>query len=153
MPPTKRTEPRGRFAPDAYHDFIGFEVAQPLLDRVFRESYGLELASVLDNEPQAIGSYRHAISSTIPKATRVAWALVAAGPSRKTALEEAEGQPTMIYVVLPGEPTRVAIGAVFSYYEFPEPIDGRMTDEQWQALVEAGTNPPAPDWTKLFIAP
>lgn len=66
---------QGRFASDAYHDFIGFEVAQPLLDRVFRESYGLELASVLDNEPQAIGSYRHAISSTIPKATRVAWAL------------------------------------------------------------------------------
>ncbi len=64
-----------RFAPDAYHDFIGFEVAQPLLDRAFRQSYGLELASVLDNEPQAIGSYRHAISSTIPKATRVAWAL------------------------------------------------------------------------------
>jgi hypothetical protein len=24
---------QGRFAPDAYHDFIGFEVAQPLLDR------------------------------------------------------------------------------------------------------------------------
>lgn len=66
---------QGRFASDAYHDFIGFEVAQPLLDRVFRENYGLELASVLDNEPQAIGSYRHAISSTIPKATRVAWAL------------------------------------------------------------------------------
>jgi len=64
-----------RFAPDAYRDFIGFEVAQPLLDRAFRETYGLELASVLENEPRAIGSYRHAISSTIPKATRVAWAL------------------------------------------------------------------------------
>jgi len=64
-----------RFAPDAYHEFIGFEVAQPLLERAFRETYGLELASVLDNEPRAIGSYRHAISSTIPKATRVAWVL------------------------------------------------------------------------------
>ena len=64
-----------RFAPDAYRDFIGFEVAQPLLDRAFRATYGLELASVLENEPRAIGSYRHAISSTIPKATRVAWVL------------------------------------------------------------------------------
>ena len=64
-----------RFAPDAYRDFIGFEVAQPLLERAFREAYGLELASVLENEPRAIGSYRHAVSSTIPKATRVAWAL------------------------------------------------------------------------------
>jgi hypothetical protein len=65
-----------RFAPDAYHDFMGFEVAQPLLlDRAFRETYGLELSSVLHDERRAIGSYRHAISSTIPKATRVAWAL------------------------------------------------------------------------------
>lgn len=66
---------QGHFAPDAYRDFIGFEVAQPLLDRAFRETYGLELASVLMDEQRAIGSYRHAISSTIPKATRVAWAL------------------------------------------------------------------------------
>ena len=66
---------QGRFAPDAYREFIGFEVAQPLLDRAFRETYGIELASLLVNESRAIGSYRHVISSTIPKATRVAWAL------------------------------------------------------------------------------
>jgi Zinc dependent phospholipase C len=64
-----------RFAPDAYHDFIGFEVATPLLERAFRETYGLELSSVLTNESRAIGSYRHTISTLIPKATRVAWAL------------------------------------------------------------------------------
>jgi hypothetical protein len=69
------------------------------------------------------------------------------------ALEEAIGQPTSIYVVLPGQPTRLATGAVFSYYEFPVAVDGRMTDEQWQAMVEAGSNPAAPDWTKLFIVP
>jgi len=66
---------QGRFAPDAYRDFIGFEVAQPLLDRAFRETYGLELSSLLKDEQRAIGSYRHVISSIIPKATRVAWAL------------------------------------------------------------------------------
>jgi uncharacterized protein DUF3160 len=69
------------------------------------------------------------------------------------ALEEAIGQPTFLYVVLPGQPTRLATGAVFSYYEFPVPVSDRMTDEQWQGMVEAGTNPPAPDWTKLFITP
>jgi hypothetical protein len=69
------------------------------------------------------------------------------------ALEEAIGQPTIIYVVLPGQPTRIATGAVYSYYEFPVPVAGRMTDEQWQGMVQGGTNPPAPDWTKLFIAP
>ena len=69
------------------------------------------------------------------------------------ALEEAIGQPALMYVVLPGEPRRLATGAVFSYYEFPVPVSDRMTDEQWQAMVESGTNPPAPDWTKTFISP
>ncbi len=66
---------QGRFAPDAYHDFIGFEVAQPLLEQAFQETYGLELRSLLDDEPVAIGSYRHAVSKTIPKATMIAWQL------------------------------------------------------------------------------
>jgi hypothetical protein len=69
------------------------------------------------------------------------------------ALEEAIGQPTILYVVLPGQPIRLAIGAVYSYYEFPVAVSNRMTDEQWQAMVEGGTNPPMPDWTNLFIAP
>jgi hypothetical protein len=70
-----------------------------------------------------------------------------------SALEEAIGQPTTIYVVLPGQTPRVATGAVYSYYEFPVPVSGRMTDEQWQTMTEAGKNPSAPDWTKMFIAP
>jgi len=81
---------------------------------------------------------------------------VASGPDETgfgiVALEEAIGQPTWIYVVLPGQPWRIGIGAVYSYYEFPVPASSRMTDEEWQAQVEAGTNPPQPDWTSLFIA-
>jgi hypothetical protein len=69
------------------------------------------------------------------------------------ALEEAVGQPAEIYVVLPDAPLRVAIGAVFSYYEFPVAPDQRMTDEQWQAKVEAGDTPALPEWTGLFMAP
>jgi hypothetical protein len=66
---------KGRYAPDSYHDFIGFEVAAPLLERAFQETYGLELRSVLKDEPRVINSYRHDVSSLIPKATRVAWKL------------------------------------------------------------------------------
>ncbi len=62
-----------RYAPDTYHDFIGFEVAQPLLDKAFVETYGLELSTVLKHETKAISSYRHNISKVIPKATKVAW--------------------------------------------------------------------------------
>jgi len=69
------------------------------------------------------------------------------------ALEEGVGQPTYIYVVLPDSPWRLSVGAVYSYYEFTVPSSGRLTDEAWQAQVEAGTNPPQPDWTHLFVAP
>src|SRR3984957_12129956 len=66
---------RQRYAPDSYHDFIGFEVAAPLLEQAFRETYGLELKSVLTDEAKVIGSYRRAVSTQIPKATRIAWTL------------------------------------------------------------------------------
>src|ERR1700732_280875 len=66
---------RGRYAPDSYHDFIGFGVAAPLLEQAFQETYGLDLKMVLSNEDKAIGSYRHDVSQLLPKATRVAWSL------------------------------------------------------------------------------
>lgn len=63
------------YAPDGYHDFIGFEVSQDLLDQAFAEIYGLPLKDVLLNEDKALNSYRHAVSKTIPTATKVAWSL------------------------------------------------------------------------------
>ncbi|HEY2231863.1 MAG TPA: zinc dependent phospholipase C family protein [Candidatus Angelobacter sp.] len=66
---------RQRYAPDSYRDFIGFQVDAPLLERAFRETYGLDLRSVFDNEEKVIGSYRHDVSQLIPKATRIAWPL------------------------------------------------------------------------------
>src|SRR5215469_3085461 len=66
---------RERYAPDSYRDFIGFEVAGPLLERAFRETYGIDLRVVLPNEEQVISSYRHDVSKLIPKATRIAWTL------------------------------------------------------------------------------
>jgi hypothetical protein len=66
---------RERYAPDSYHDFIGFEVAQRVLDQAFRETYGLELKSVLVSEEKVLNSYRRDVSKLIPKATRIAWDL------------------------------------------------------------------------------
>jgi hypothetical protein len=66
---------KGRYAPDSYHDFIGFEVDAPLLEQAFRETYGLDLHVVLPDEEKALGSYRRAVSKQIPKATRIAWTL------------------------------------------------------------------------------
>jgi hypothetical protein len=66
---------RQRYAPDSYHDFIGFEVAGPLLEQAFRETYGLDLKTVLKDEDQVLGSYRRDVSKLIPYATRIAWTL------------------------------------------------------------------------------
>jgi hypothetical protein len=63
------------YAPDGYHDLIGFEVSQDLLNRAFQQTYGLQLKDVLVDEDKALNSYRHAVSKTIPTATKVAWSL------------------------------------------------------------------------------
>ncbi len=63
---------KNRYAPDQYHDFIGFEVSEPLLERAFPIVYGMELKEVLPHEDLAIGSYRWAISQLIPRMTKVA---------------------------------------------------------------------------------
>lgn len=66
---------QGRYAPEAYHDFIGFGVSAPLLEQAFEETYGVPLKTVLPTEEQALGSYRRDVSKLLPKATRIAWSL------------------------------------------------------------------------------
>ncbi len=61
------------FLPSAYHDFIGFRVAKPLLERAFSATYGIEMKSIFLNEDLAIVTYRHAVGKTIPEMTKVAW--------------------------------------------------------------------------------
>jgi hypothetical protein len=66
---------QGRYAPESYHDFIGFAVSVPLLEQAFQETYGLDLKGVLSDEDKVLGSYRHDVSQLLPKATRIAWSL------------------------------------------------------------------------------
>jgi hypothetical protein len=63
-----------QYAPQAYHDFIGFEVAQPVLERAFLDTYGLELEDVFKDLGLALGTYRRSVSSIIPTMTKAAWA-------------------------------------------------------------------------------
>ncbi len=63
---------KNRYASEQYHDFIGFQVSKPLLERVFPVVYGVELKDVLTHEDLAVGSYRFAVGQLIPQMTQVA---------------------------------------------------------------------------------
>jgi zinc dependent phospholipase C len=63
---------KNRYTSDRYHDFIGFEVSRPLLERAFFETYYLKLEDVFGDVDLAIGSYRRGVSKFIPEMTRVA---------------------------------------------------------------------------------
>jgi hypothetical protein len=61
-----------RYVGEQYHSFIGFEVAQSLLERVFPVIYGVPFKEVIAHEELAIGTYRWSVSSLVPKMTKVA---------------------------------------------------------------------------------
>lgn len=63
---------KNRYTSDRYHDFIGFEVSKPVLERAFQDTYGIPLSDVLTKEDLAIGTFRRAISTILPEMTRVA---------------------------------------------------------------------------------
>jgi hypothetical protein len=63
---------KNRYTSDRYHDFIGFEISKPVLERAFQDTYGIPLGAVISNEDLAIGTFRRAISKVIPEMTRVA---------------------------------------------------------------------------------
>lgn len=79
---------------------------------------------------------------------------VATDPNDELALEEGDGYVSEIYAVVPVDgKLRIAKGAVYSHYEFTQPIDNRLTDEAWKAMLKDPSKVPAlPDWTNMFVA-
>jgi len=78
----------GHYAPEAYHDFVGFEVAKPLLERAFAKTYSLEMKTVFFNEDLALGTYRHTVYSLLPSMSKIAWQL------KKDEIQKAEPSAT-----------------------------------------------------------
>jgi hypothetical protein len=61
-----------RYTSDAYHDFIGFEVSRPVLERAFIKTYGIKLEDIFKNLDFSIGTFRWSVSRAFPEMTRVA---------------------------------------------------------------------------------
>jgi flagellar hook assembly protein FlgD len=66
-------------------------------------------------------------------------------------LEEGVGYPITIYVIVnEGGVKRITLGAMFSYYEFTQPISGRLTDETWREKIMTDKNLSMPEWATSF---
>jgi hypothetical protein len=74
-----------RFSFNDYHNFIGFEVSKSQLQRAFLRTYGISLQKAIRQEDLAIGTYRHSVSKTIPKMTKVALAMRGKTPGTESA--------------------------------------------------------------------
>lgn len=78
---------------------------------------------------------------------------IATNPGGGQVLEEATGNVFEIYAVVPVDgKLRIAIGGVYSYYEFPWSLNDRLTDSKWHRMINDGQVPPLPAWTSDFIA-
>ncbi|HEY5160703.1 MAG TPA: DUF3160 domain-containing protein [Gaiellaceae bacterium] len=76
------------------------------------------------------------------------------GSSTKGVLELGTGRIDRIYVIVPDDHGnfQLAAGGVYSYYEFLNPPGTRLSDKEWQGLLDSGKAPARPDWEKVFSA-
>ncbi|MCE7748693.1 MAG: DUF3160 domain-containing protein [Candidatus Heimdallarchaeota archaeon] len=73
-------------------------------------------------------------------------------PNTGMVLEVGTGNPFVIYVIVQDNRgnLRLARGGTFSYYEFEQPMTERLTDEEWQDMLD--NNPPSlPEWMLITI--
>jgi len=66
---------KSRYASEAYKGFIGFQVAKPVLQRAFEDTYGMRIEQLFLSLDLTIGSYRRAVGTILPSLTKVAWQL------------------------------------------------------------------------------
>ncbi|MBA3484426.1 MAG: DUF3160 domain-containing protein, partial [Pirellulales bacterium] len=71
-----------------------------------------------------------------------------------TVLEQGVGNCTYLVAAIDNEDDRmIYVGPAYSYYEFRQPADARLTDQEWQHQLLIKKEPPRPDWTKAFQPP
>ncbi len=66
---------KGNYASQSYHDFIGFKVSIPVLERAFSKTYGMELTDVCKNLSVAVDLFRWSVMSLLPVLTQTAWVI------------------------------------------------------------------------------
>lgn len=63
-----------RYTSEQYHNFVGFEVSEDLLERAFVDTYGISLDHLLHFDDLTLETFRFAVGTVIPEMTQVALA-------------------------------------------------------------------------------
>ncbi|QED28070.1 DUF3160 domain-containing protein [Microvenator marinus] len=72
--------------------------------------------------------------------------------TRNEALQIGIGPLMDMWVAVPdGVASTMTQGAIFSYYEFQQPISERLTDAEWHKLLKSEKKPELPAWTSSFV--
>jgi hypothetical protein len=75
-------------------------------------------------------------------------------PDSKSVLELGVGDCNFLVAAIDNEDDRmIYVGPAYSYYEFRQPVDRRLTDHEWQQMLWKGDAPQRPAWTDVFQAP
>jgi hypothetical protein len=75
-------------------------------------------------------------------------------PTNGEVLEQAVGNCTYLVAAIDSEDDRmIYVGPAYSYYEFRQPADARLTDQEWQRQLQLEKEPPRPAWTADFQPP
>jgi hypothetical protein len=106
-----------------------------------------KLGSLLDNLTLSVLTDEYAEWNLIEGPDRNMPVIADVHTADDKVLEVAVGKAHEIYVVVEIEgKLKLTRGAIFSFYEFPWPSSGRLTDEEWQKLLESGKAPEQPSW-------
>jgi hypothetical protein len=139
-----RGELRGEAQSDVQRDF---------LRRMFDDSAQLKFGSA--QVPDYSGWYcglfyaRHKDPTGLKSKPVVAD--VHTNPNDQEALEVGTGDARLLVIAIEGQSDQtVYVGPVFSYYEFWQPAEQRLNDDEWRRLLATGSAPPEPEWVHAF---
>lgn len=64
---------RGNYASENFHDFIGFKINQPVLERAFLKTYGMPMDELFGNFSRSVSTFRFGVRSIFPRLTKASW--------------------------------------------------------------------------------
>ncbi len=143
-------------SPDLEQSLTSFKSILNLLEKAsIKELKGEELSSNEENQlVSSVYSLTEILKVSSEKVRKVTIVVdVHTDLNTKQVLEEALGKLNMVIVVFSNKNHKLyaAIGPIYNYFEFKQPINKRLTDKSWSNLVSKGGIKPL-DWTVNFYS-